>query len=186
MNNLQEESDKIIRQTQCWLDSVIIKHNICPFAKKERDKGSIYFCVDQHSDISQALENLILECERLESQPEIETTLFMLACLGQDFNDYLNFLDMANQLLIAQGYEGVYQLASFHPEYCFADSETDDPANYTNRSPHPTLHIIREQSLEQALQSYPNPELIPERNVEYCNKLGLKKMQDMLADCQKK
>jgi len=183
---LEKTSDKIIKQTQCWLDSVIIRHNICPFAKKERDKGSIYFCVDGSSEISQALENLIIECERLDKQPELETTLYILAQLGQDFNDYLDFLDLANQLLIDQGYEGVYQLASFHPEYCFADSEEDDPANYTNRSPHPTLHIIRENSLENALQSYPNPELIPERNIEYCNKLGLKKMQEMLQNCLKK
>ena len=184
--NLPEESHTIVRQTQCWLDSVIIRHNICPFAKKERDKGSIYFSVDNSHELSDALENLIIECERLDSQPEIETTLFMLSCLGQDFNDYLDFLDLANQLLIDQGYEGVYQLASFHPEYCFADSEADDPANYTNRSPYPMLHIIREQSLEKALQSYPNPELIPERNIEYCHSLGLKKMQEMLQHCLKK
>ena len=175
---------RIIKQTQCWLDSVIIKHNICPFAKRERDKGSIHFCVDENREISQALENLVIECERLDKQPEIETTLFLLAQLGQDFNDYLNFLDIASKLLIEQGYEGIYQLASFHPEYCFEQSEQDDPANYTNRSPHPMLHIIREQSLEKALQSYPNPELIPERNIEYCQNLGLKKMQAMLKQCQ--
>lgn len=176
--------DKIIKQTQCWLDSVIIEHNLCPFAKRERDKGSIHFCVDDNQDISQALENLVLECERLDQQPEIETTLFILSQLGQDFNDYLDFLDIANQLLIDQGYESVYQLASFHPDYCFEQSDEDDAANYTNRSPYPTLHIIREKSLEKALQSYPDPELIPERNVEYCQSLGLKKMQEMLKHCK--
>lgn len=176
--------DKIIKQTQCWLDSIIIEHNLCPFAKRERDKGSIHFCVDDNQDISQALENLVLECERLDQQPEIETTLFILSQLGQDFNDYLDFLDIANQLLIDQGYESVYQLASFHPDYCFEQSDEDDAANYTNRSPYPTLHIIREKSLEKALQSYPDPELIPERNVEYCQSLGLKKMQEMLKHCK--
>ncbi|NOQ79107.1 MAG: DUF1415 family protein, partial [Gammaproteobacteria bacterium] len=134
--------------------------------------------------ISQALENLVLECERLDQQPEIETTLFILSQLGQDFNDYLDFLDIANQLLIDQGYESVYQLASFHPDYCFEQSDEDDAANYTNRSPYPTLHIIREKSLAKALQSYPDPELIPERNVEYCQSLGLKKMQEMLKHCK--
>lgn len=178
--------ERMIKQTQCWLDSVIIEHNICPFAKRERDKGSIRFTVDESSELSQALENLILECERLDEKPEIETTLIILAKVGQDFNDYLDFLDIANQLLIEQGCEGVYQLASFHPDYCFADSNVDDPANYTNRSPYPTLHIIREKSLEKALQSYPEPELIPERNIDYCQNLGLEKMQKMLAACKNK
>lgn len=178
--------ERMIKQTQCWLDSVIIEHNICPFAKRERDKGSIRFTVDESSELSQVLENLILECERLDENPEIETTLFILAKVGQDFNDYLDFLDIANQLLIEQGCEGVYQLASFHPDYCFADSNVDDPANYTNRSPYPTLHIIREKSLEKALQSYPEPELIPERNIDYCQNLGLEKMQKMLAACKNK
>jgi len=175
--------EKIIKQTQCWLDSVIIEHNICPFAKRERDKGSIRFVVDDAQELSSALENLVLECEHLDDNTEIETTLFILAKIGRDFNDYLDFLDIASQLLIDQGYEGVYQLASFHPDYCFSGCGEDDPANYTNRSPHPTVHIIREVSLEKALQSYPEPELIPVRNVEYCQKLGLEKMQQLLAKC---
>lgn len=176
--------DTIITQTQCWLDTVIIKHNICPFAKKERDRGGIHFCIDESREVSQALENLIIECERLDQQPELETTLFILAQLGQDFDDYLDFLDIANQLLIEQDYEGVYQLASFHPDYRFEQSEQDDPADYTNRSPYPMLHLIRELSLENALANYPNPERIPERNIEYCRHLGLQKMQEMLAQCQ--
>ena len=177
------ECHNIVSQTQCWLDSIIIEHNICPFAKRERDKGSIRFCVDENTEISQALENLVIECERLDQERDIETTLFILAQSGQEFNDYLDFLDIANHLLITQGYEGVYQLASFHPDYCFADSDEEDPANYTNRSPFPMLHIIREQSLEKALQSYPNPELIPEHNIEFCRNQGLEKMQQMLTKC---
>jgi len=175
----------IIKQTQCWLDNVIIKHNICPFAGKERDKGSIHYYVDDSSMLNQALENLILECERLDKQPEIETTLFILANFAQDFADYLDFLAIAEQLLIDQGYQGIYQLASFHPDYCFAQSEAHDPANYTNRSPYPMLHIIREQSLAKVLADYPEPELIPQRNIDYCHQLGLKKMQSMLAQCKK-
>ncbi len=180
---VEQTVEEIIGQTQCWLDRIIIKHNICPFAKKERDKGSIRFSVNESSDVSQALEHLVLECEQLDANPEIETTLFILTKIGRDFNDYLDFLDIANQLLIDQGCEGVYQLASFHPDYCFAQSTQDDAANYTNRSPHPTLHIIREKSLEKALQSYPEPELIPERNIDYCRNLGLQKMQKMLDEC---
>ncbi|WP_198265679.1 DUF1415 domain-containing protein [sulfur-oxidizing endosymbiont of Gigantopelta aegis] len=175
--------ENIIKATQCWLDSVIIEHNICPFAKQERDKGRIRFFVSQAEEMSQMLEQLVLEWERLDEQPEIETTLFMLAHIGHDFNEYLDILEIANQLLIEQDCEGIYQLASFHPNYCFAGSDDEDPANYTNRSPYPTLHIIREKSLEQALQNYPEPELIPVRNIEYCQTLGLEKMQQMLAKC---
>ncbi|MCU7837004.1 MAG: DUF1415 domain-containing protein [gamma proteobacterium symbiont of Taylorina sp.] len=182
-------SQTIIKQTQCWLDNFIIALNICPFAKKERDKGSIRFFVDESVEVSQALENLILECERLDTDKEIETTLIILSQISQDFNDYLDFLEIANQLLMTQNYEGTYQLASFHPHYVLADGSEfsnnaeDDPANYTNRSPYPMLHIIREESLEKALENYPQPELIPERNIQLCRKMGIKRTHEFLAKC---
>jgi hypothetical protein len=174
-----------IKQTQCWLDQFIIEHTICPFAQKERDADRIRFVVDESSNIEQTLEYLIQECGYLEQTSEIETTLFIIPRHCQTFEDYLWFLDLANDLLVAEGYEGVFQLASFHPDYLFADSSEDDPANYTNRSPYPMLHIIREESLEKALQHYPAPELIPERNIEYCRKMGLEKMQQILNNCRK-
>lgn len=172
-----------IAQTQCWLDSLIINHNLCPFAKRERDRGSIRFYLDENGDMNQVLETLIRECERLEQEEKIETTLFILTNICQNFNDYLDFLDIANQLMATLGYKGIFQLASFHPDYCFADNNEDDPANYTNRSPFPMLHIIREQSLEKALKNYPAPELIPRRNIEFCRDQGLEKMQQILAKC---
>ena len=173
----------IISQTQAWLDTVIIAHNICPFAKKERDRDSIHFCVDENTAIAQVLEALVLACQELDQNSEIETTLFILSNSCQDFETYLDFLDMANQLLFSLNYEGIYQLASFHPDYCFAEAEVHDPANYTNRSPYPMLHIIREKSLEIALENYPNPESIPERNIAYLRALGLDKVQAMLQAC---
>ncbi|MBE9525568.1 MAG: DUF1415 domain-containing protein [Proteobacteria bacterium] len=173
----------VIQQTQCWLDKFIIALNICPFASKERDKGSIRFFVDENSNLANVLENFVLECERLDQNDEIETTLFILGAMAEDFEDYLDFLDIANQLLISQGYEGVYQLASFHPQYMFAESEKDEAANYTNRSPYPMLHIIREESLEKALLTYPNPELIPENNIALCRKMGVEKTQAILSAC---
>ena len=86
-------------------------------------------------------------------------------------------------MLIEQGYEGVYQLASFHPDYCFDGAKRNDAANYTNRSPYPMLHLLRETSLEQAIRSYPHPENIPQRNIELTQELGLAKMQVLLAAC---
>ena len=173
----------IIRQTQCWLDRFIISHNICPFAKRERDKDRIRFVVDSNDRLEETLEHLIMECELLEQAPEIETTLFILEHQAGSFDSYLDFLELASELLMKQGYEGIFQLASFHPQYLFAGSSEDDPANYTNRSPYPMLHIIREESLEQALRHYPDPELIPERNIEYCQQMGLEKLQQILKDC---
>ncbi len=179
------EHKSIIQQTQCWLDKVVIGHNICPFAKKERDADRIRFVVESSGQFETALENLFRECEYLEQNSDTETTLFILENMTDNFDDYLNFLEIANQLLIDQGYEGVFQLASFHPDYCFADTAPDDPANYTNRSPWPMLHIIREASLEQVLQNYPNPEDIPQRNINHCRQLGLEVMQKMLNECRK-
>ena len=177
------KSKSIVKQTQCWLDQFIIAHNICPFAKRERDNHRIRFSVFEGESMEQALEKLIEECEYLENTPDTETTLFILVQITKSFEDYLVFLDVANELLITQGYEGVFQLASFHPEYEFSDSTNDDPANYTNRSPYPMLHIIREASLEQALKNYPAPELIPERNIEYCQTMGMEKLQQILKNC---
>ena len=99
----------------------------------------------------------------------------------EDFDDYLDFLAVAEALLVEQGYEGTYQLASFHPDYCFDGAEQDDPANFTNRSPWPMLHLLREAGLEQALAHYPEPEAIPERNIERMGQLGSERLSAELA-----
>jgi len=170
-----------ISQTQNWLDQFIIKHNICPFAQKEREKNSIRFVEDAEVNIEQLLENLIKECEYLDENSNTETTLIIFSSGLIDYDDYLDFVGMAERLLISLDYEGIYQLASFHPDYCFADSDENDAANYTNRSPYPMLHIIREKSLQIALDSFPNPEQIPERNINYCRDLGLNYVQQLLT-----
>jgi hypothetical protein len=174
-------TDKIIKQTEQWLTTFIIHYNICPFAKREHERKSIFYTVEESSSIEQCLTTLILECQRLDSQPEIETTLLIFPDQWALFDDYLDFLTLADTLLIEQGYEGIYQLASFHPLYCFEGEETSDPANYTNRSPYPMLHLIRESSLEHALQSYPQPELIPENNIKLTRRIGSEKIQSILS-----
>lgn len=169
--------------TQTWLKSVIIEYSICPFAKRELERGSIYFSVNHDTDIEQCLLHLIDECDRLNTEPDIETTLLIYADAFTEFDDYLDFLEIAESLLIEQGYEGTYQLASFHPNYCFQGSDPDDAANYTNRSPYPMLHLLRETSIEQAVASHPDPENIPQHNIELTRRLGLAKMQALLAAC---
>jgi hypothetical protein len=177
------QTKEIKQQTRCWLDKLIIAHQICPFAKRERDRGSIRFYVAEKTDMKAVLDNLLAECQLLEKQPEIETTLFILANITQDFEEFLDFLEIASELLVDQGYEGIFQLASFHPDYLFAGSDDADAANYTNRSPYPMLHIIREKSLAKALEHYASPELIPERNIQFCREQGLEAMISLLHSC---
>jgi hypothetical protein len=172
-----------IEATRTWLKTVIVGYNICPFAKRELDKNSVNFAVEFSTDWEQCLLNLIMECEKLDHQPDIETSLLIYAGAFADFDDYLDFIGLAEALLIAQGYEGIYQLASFHPDYCFEDATPDDPANYTNRSPYPMLHLLRESSIEQALAHYPDPENIPQRNISLTRAEGLAKMKALLAAC---
>ncbi len=172
-----------IAATQAWLTNIIIAHGICPFAKREVERGSIRYSVDDNSDMENCLLTLTLECDRLDSDAAIATTLLIYPNSFSVFDDYLDFLDLAEALLAAQGYDGIYQLASFHPDYCFDGAKHNDPANYTNRSPYPMLHLLRESSIEHAISNYPHPETIPERNIALTRQLGLAKMQALLALC---
>lgn len=178
------DKETIIRQTRAWLQSVVIGMNFCPFARKVFDQDAIHYNVQLKTQFGDAVEELYQECVYLDDHPEIETSLIIFAEDFTDFDDYLDLLVFANHMLERYGYEGIYQLASFHPDYEFDSSESDDAANYTNRSPYPMLHLIREASLENALQHYPDPEGIPERNIAEARKQGLEKMQAMLESCK--
>lgn len=173
----------VIQQTRNWLSSVIVALNFCPFAKREMERQSIHFQVSNQCDTDVCLHELIHECQRLDENPAIETTILIFPDAYNEFYDYLDLVELGNALLIEQGYEGIYQLASFHPEYCFAGENAADAANYTNRSPYPMLHLIREDSLERALQNYPDPESIPERNIARARQQGLGAMQQLLQQC---
>jgi hypothetical protein len=175
--------EQSIAATRAWLDTVIIEFTLCPFAKREREQDSIRFFADTNTAIEACLLTLIAECTGLDNGGHIATTLLIYPNAFADFDDYLDFLGLAEALLAAQGYEGVYQLASFHPDYCFDGAPQDDPANYTNRSPYPMLHLLRESGLEQAINSHPHPEQIPARNMGLTRELGLQKMQALLAAC---
>ena len=176
----------LISATQTWLKTIIVDYSLCPFAKRELDRGRIYFSVNRETDIERCLVDLLTECERLTIDDSIETSLLIYATAFADFDDYLDFVELAEAVLNDQDYEGIYQLASFHPDYCFEGAAQHDPANYTNRSPYPMVHLLRETSLEKALDSYPNPEQIPERNIKLMQELGLAKVQTLLAACYPK
>ena len=176
---------EIINQTRYWIKEVIVGFNFCPFAKRQLEREHIRFCVNEQTETELMLKDVFSECTYLDSHTDVETTLIIFPQTVADFEQYLTFLDMAEQLLSAQGYDGTYQLASFHPLYCFAQAEANDAANYTNRSPYPMLHLLREASLEKALSKYPDPENIPERNITTAREIGLDKMQSSLEACYK-
>ncbi len=170
----------LITQTKHWISSFIIQHNICPFAKREYDSNRIYYEVVNEQSLENQLQSLMIACGQLDSDTAIETSLLILPKGLNSFDDYLDFLALADELMHQQGYAGVYQLASFHPYYCFEGVAENDASNYTNRSPYPMLHLIREASLEKTLQIYPNPEKIPVRNIEYLRQLGIDKIQAII------
>tara|TARA_R110001583_G_scaffold112917_6_gene263138 strand:- start:20626 stop:21177 length:552 start_codon:yes stop_codon:yes gene_type:complete len=173
----------MITHTQNWVNDVIVKYNICPFARREVERGSIRYALIEQSKKKLVLQCLLDECQLLDDKTEIETTLFILPTGFEGFYDFLDLVDLANDLLDMEGYEGVYQLANFHPDYCFADEPQSAPSNYTNRSPYPTLHIIREASMEMAINHHPDVDAIPERNIEFANKKGNEFFASLLASC---
>ena len=180
-------TDKAVAgQTREWVSTVVVGSNFCPFAAQELARNSIRFSVSRETRLEECLEVLIDGCLQLDKDSQIETSLLVYPDAFADFEIFLAFVELAEDLLIDQGYEGIYQLASFHPHYRFAASDDDDPANYTNRSPYPMLHLLRESSVELALENYSHPERIPRRNVETAGALGLEKMQHMLDACLKR
>ncbi|WP_043316706.1 DUF1415 domain-containing protein [Microbulbifer sp. HZ11] len=164
------DSDPVIAQVEQWLNEVVVGLNLCPFARKPLRAGQIRYVVSDAAGekcTEILLEELLQEFQVLDrcTEEEVETTLLILPTQLQDFHDYNFFLEDAEWLLKRQGYEGVYQIASFHPHYQFADTQPDDAENLTNRAPYPILHILREASLERRLKNYPDPESIPHNNI---------------------
>jgi len=172
-------NNDIINSVRHWLEQAVIGLNLCPFAKREFDKDRVRFSMSDASSEEQLLSSLITELELLNKDESIETTLLIHPGVLQNFYDYNDFLDVADGLLIELNLEGIYQIASFHPDYQFAETDYDDVENFTNRSPYPLLHIIREQSLELAIAGYPNADGIPERNITLLKEMGKDKMQTL-------
>jgi len=130
------------------------------------------------------LQTLAEEFQYLDKHADTETSLLMFEHTVGEFEEFLALIDYANQLLETLGYRSVYQLAHFHPHYRFADVELEDASNYTNRSPYPTLHIIREDSMQKAIESHPDTAKIPHTNIKLARKLGADKINDMLNQCK--
>jgi hypothetical protein len=161
-------------QTRAWLEKAVIGLNLCPFAKAVHTKGQIRWVLSEATDPKTLLLQLVEELQHLaEADPEVvDTTLIVHPQVLQDFYDFNDFLGVAEDTLAELDLEGVLQIASFHPQFLFADAEPDDIGNATNRAPFPTLHLLREDSIERAVQAFPEAETIYERNIATLQRLG--------------
>ncbi|MGD8956432.1 MAG: DUF1415 domain-containing protein [Chromatiaceae bacterium] len=164
-----------IARTRRWLEDVVIGLALCPFAAAPAHAGRIVYEVCEQTSAEAVYQCFLqtLQDFAIADAARHETALLIFTKGLADFADYLDLLALAEQALSEAGLTGVIQLASFHPDYRFAGAPADDPANFSNRSPYPMFHLIREDSLEAALASYGHPERIPERNVRRLRRLGL-------------
>ena len=175
--------ESAISSVRQWVESVVVDLNLWPFAKRELVKNRVRFAATEVTTEEQLLIALQAELELLNNEPSVETTLLIHPNVLQSFYDYNQFLNYVDGLLSQMKLDGVYQVASFHPEYQFAGTNADDAENYTNRSPYAMLHIIREESLERAIASYPDVDEIPERNRALMNTLGESRLKELLQTC---
>lgn len=164
----------IINKVNQWLDDVVIGLNLCPFAAKPQRLKQIHIDVFEGTDESQLDKALLTALDELQSMDAKarETTLLVIPNLLNRFDQYMLYLQQAQWLLQRAGLEGIIQIASFHPDYQFDGTEPGDKENLTNKAPYPVLHLIREDSLAEVLSKYPDPESIPENNIERMNALG--------------
>ena len=174
-------SEQVIDRTKKWIIDVVIGCNFCPFAVNVVKQQTIFYKVEENKELETCLASFVLEMERLDNDLTIETSFLIFPNAFQQFDDYLDLVSLAEKLLKRKSYEGVYQVASFHPLYLFANSDESDPANYTNRSIYPMLQLLREESIDKALANYKDPESIPARNINFAKEKGLVYMK-MLRD----
>jgi hypothetical protein len=179
-------SQQVIDETVKWIEDVVVGCNFCPFASRVLKKQSVEYKVEFSADLSVGLEAVLKIAEMLDNESEIETSFLIFPNTYQRFDQYLLLFAKAEKCMTKKGYEGIYQMASFHPLYQFANVEIDDPANYTNRSIYPMIHFLREKSIDTALKSYPSPENIPKRNINFARDKGLAYMMMLRDTCIKK
>lgn len=160
--------------TRRWLERAVIGLNLCPFAKSVHVKGQIYYVTYLDTHEGRLIDALLAEARALVAlDAEVrDTTLLIVPHALADFLDFNDFTERAERKLARAGFDGVLQLASFHPHFQFAGTEADDITNATNRAPYPTLHLLREDSMDRAVEAFPEAEAIFERNIETLEALG--------------
>ena len=171
---LAAQDEEVIAATRAWLERAVIGLNLCPFAKAVHLKDQIRYAVSAAQTPEDLLADLIAELRTLQAADasEIETTLLVHPRVLGDFLDFNDFLELADAAVAGEGLEGEIQVASFHPQYQFADTGPENIENYSNRSPYPTLHLLREASIARAVAAFPDASRIFERNIETLRRLG--------------
>lgn len=167
--------DEVLAATRLWLEKAVIGLNLCPFAKAVYVKNQVRIVVSKARHADDLLEELDRELDLLVATPasEVDTTLLIHPTLFEDFLDFNDFMEVADGVVEEHELEGVIQLASFHPRFQFDGTEPDDISNYTNRAPFAMLHLLREDSVEKAVEAFPEAEAIFEENIKTLEKLGL-------------
>ncbi|GAB3341075.1 DUF1415 domain-containing protein [Marilutibacter aestuarii] len=176
--------DDPIAATRHWLEKAVIGLNLCPFAKAVHAKRQVRYVLSDATTPAALLEQLDEELRLLQaSDPaQVDTTLLVHPHVLGDFYDFNDFLGLAEARVAELGLEGELQVASFHPDYRFAGTAEDEMGNYTNRSPCPTLHLLREASIDRAVAAYPDPDVIVERNIATLEALGLEGWRSLMAE----
>lgn len=169
-----------MKSVERWLEEVVIGLNLCPFAASEVRNFRLRLIESKAQTERELLEDLVCELQALIARPEIETTLLVHPNVLTLFAEYNQFLDRAEAVLEQMGLTGIFQLASFHPDYQFAGTQPDAAENYTNRSPYPLLHILREASLDKAIERHADTAAIPARNIELMKQMGVAEMRGRL------
>lgn len=178
-----DTNEQVIAQTRNWVQQVVIGCDFCPFAAREVKRNSIHYQVEPATTLSSSRAVFTRELKRLDADAAIETTLLIFPNTFTDFTDYLALVRHAEGIIAQKGYSGVYQVATFHPQYRFEGSEAGDAANFTNRSIYPMLHILRESSIRKALRFYGDASGIPERNVQFAREKGSAYMKMLRDSC---
>jgi hypothetical protein len=170
----KRNDEQIHQHVSQWLEDVVIGLNLCPFAAKPNRNKQIKISISHAEKEESLLDDILNELVQLnESDPtELETTLVVVPDMLHDFMDYNFFIDWVEALIKQQNWEGIYQIATFHPDYCFGGAQPEDDENLTNRAPFPIFHLIREESMERVLKHYPDPESIPDTNIERVSNLS--------------
>ena len=181
MSACAARTSEVLQATQGWLERAVIGLNLCPFAKAVHAKGQIHYALCWAQDTADVLDALAAELQDLLAQaPEQrDTTLLILPDAFPDFWNFHGLVQRAEKLLRTLRLDGVLQIASFHPQFEFADAPAGDMAHYTNRAPYPILHLLREDSMDRSVAAYPDAALIYERNIARLRDLGLQGWQDL-------
>ena len=178
---MKNEDQVIVDSVISWFEKSVLGLNLCPFAAKPYRQGTIRFELSHAKGDETCLVDLLLNLNLLEEQPDIETLVLIIPDHFKSFENYNQFLSVVDDLLEQQDLVGVYQVASFHPDYVFEDCDVEDRANWTNRSPYPLLHLIRETSISKAVEFHADIDSIPRRNVDVLRALTEAEMEDVFG-----